>query len=141
MKNLIFGILILGLAACGDDGHSHSHTEDGGHSHGPGPHGGTIVELGNHEAHIEVILDHDGGTIDLYVFDAELKPMAADAAPLLNLRTGAGPRQLTSKKGSEDESHWTWKDEAITGESVHDGARLRLKIGGKTFSPDLPHGH
>ena len=46
--------------------HSHSH---GGHHHEP-PHGGTAIDLGDEEAHLEFVLDAAAGKLTCYV----LKP-------------------------------------------------------------------
>ena len=56
--------LILSLAAAvawaGEDHHEHK-----------APHGGTLVELGEHFAHLELVLDATTGTLTAYVLDHE----------------------------------------------------------------------
>ncbi len=47
---------------------SHSH---GGHHHEP-PHGGTAIELGEEEAHLEFVLDAAGGKLTCYVLKAHM---------------------------------------------------------------------
>jgi hypothetical protein len=41
-----------------------------GHEHHP-PHGGTLIELGDEAAHIEVVLDRSAGSLTAYVLDGE----------------------------------------------------------------------
>lgn len=54
-----------------DHAHDHEHTGDGGgHAH-TAPHGGTLVVLGDHFAHLEIIHDPETGRLDAYVLDAE----------------------------------------------------------------------
>ena len=58
------------LSACGD-GHSH-----GDHGHGKGghvhvaPNGGTLVELGDHVANVEFLLDADTGEMTMFALGA-----------------------------------------------------------------------
>ena len=46
----------------GNDGHEHHHTA---------PHGGTLVAIGDHFAHLEVVLDSETGNLTVYVLDGE----------------------------------------------------------------------
>ena len=74
-----------------EDGHDHEHEEDGDHDHehaeegehdhehaegGHGhtheaPHGGTLVAVGDHFAHLEIVLDPETGKMTAYVLDGE----------------------------------------------------------------------
>jgi len=70
MKTLFALFAVLSLATftgCKPSGsHSHSH---GGHHHEP-PHGGTAIDLGDEDAHLEFVLDAAAGKLTCYV----LKP-------------------------------------------------------------------
>jgi hypothetical protein len=70
MKTLFALFAVLSLAtftACKPSGsHSHGH---GGHHHEP-PHGGTAIDLGDEDAHLEFVLDAAAGKLTCYV----LKP-------------------------------------------------------------------
>jgi hypothetical protein len=53
-----------------DHGHHHQHAEKG-------PHGGALVAIGQDDAHLEVVLDPETGTLTAYVLDgAAEKPIA-----------------------------------------------------------------
>lgn len=74
MKNL-FAIFCVSALACftGCDGqpkssHSHSHS---GHHHEP-PHGGTAIDLGDEEAHLEFVLDAATGKLTCYVLKGHM---------------------------------------------------------------------
>ena len=47
----------------------HDHDDDHGHHHSA-PHGGTLIELGDHVGHAELLID-DEGKITLYLLDGE----------------------------------------------------------------------
>ena len=85
MKNsvLITAVLTAGLFAAGcnkssqtaSNDHGHDHGLDG-HSHdkksGP-PHGGTPVQVGGHDFHLELVNDTHAGKMLAYVFDDHLE--------------------------------------------------------------------
>ena len=89
MKNLSRTTVTLLAAAAlwscgGGDGHDHEHGEGGhehseegdghddGHVHTPiiDPENGVLVELGDHEANLEIGLDAETGTLSIYTLDA-----------------------------------------------------------------------
>src|SRR4051812_8065508 len=54
-----------------DDDDHHDH---GGHHHHhaeKGPHGGALVAIGQDDAHLEIVLDAETGTLTAYVLDGE----------------------------------------------------------------------
>jgi hypothetical protein len=65
-------VLVAGLtAACaGSSPPAQSQAAPAIHEH-HAPHGGTLVELGEGLAHIELVLDRDAGTLTAYVLDGE----------------------------------------------------------------------
>lgn len=66
------------------DGHDHDHDHDHGdghdhgHAHNP-PHGGTMVELGDHAAHAELVFDAGEGKVTLYLLDSSAEGAARSA--------------------------------------------------------------
>ncbi len=71
MKTLITLLAASALAffaACKPSGSSHGHSHSG-HHHEP-PHGGTAIDLGDEDAHLEFVLDAAAGKLTCYV----LKP-------------------------------------------------------------------
>lgn len=71
MKTCLALFAALSLAAftgCKPSGSSHGHSH-GGHHHEP-PHGGTAIDLGDEDAHLEFVLDAAAGKLTCYV----LKP-------------------------------------------------------------------
>lgn len=69
-------IALVGLAlGCTGEGHEHDHDQDhggGGHVH-TAPHGGALVSLGDHFAHLEVVLEPRTGDVQVYVLDGEVE--------------------------------------------------------------------
>lgn len=140
MMLLVASLALLG--ACGNGDHSHDHEKDTAATPGHaehGPHQGELIELGAHVAHLEVLHDEDAGTITLYSLDAELKPIALTKAPVLNLPTSAGQKQVVATARGGSSSEWVFSDPALKGEP--EGARLRVVLNGVTYTPDLPHHH
>jgi hypothetical protein len=64
----VFAALGLGLAGCGK---SENHAdEDHGKMHvHVAPHGGTLIELGEHEGNLELVRDASAGKLTAYVLD------------------------------------------------------------------------
>jgi predicted small lipoprotein YifL len=61
-------------AAADDEGHAHT-----------APHGGVLVEVGDHFAFLEVVLDPDAGSLTAYVLDGEAEKALRIAQPSISL--------------------------------------------------------
>ena len=61
-------------AAADDDGHAHT-----------APHWGVLVELGDHFAFLEVVLDPDAGSLTAYVLDAGAEQAVRIAQPSISV--------------------------------------------------------
>jgi hypothetical protein len=85
----------------------------GQHEHKP-PHGGTPVELGEEEYHVEFILDPAGGKLQAFVFDGELENFVRISARSLDLKAQVAgqPEHLVLRAVTN----------AATGETVGDTA-------------------
>lgn len=124
------------------------------HSHpDKGPHGGPLLELGDEEYHMEVMLDEERNILTLYLLDATAKrPVAIDSKEvLINLKHGGKPEQfkLPAARLKSDPSGMASAFQLQDKELVHDlhhstsDARLALKIKGKAYSArlELKHDH
>ena len=81
-----------------DGDHAHDHDEADGDSHAHDPlYGGTLVELGDHVAHVELVLDAEAGTLTLYSLDAhaEQPVRLTDAALAVLVTLEAGETELS----------------------------------------------
>jgi hypothetical protein len=58
--------------------------DDDGHAH-EAPHGGVLVEVGEHFAFLEVVLDADTGSVTAYVLDGEAEKALRIAQPAISL--------------------------------------------------------
>ena len=99
MKNL-FVLLCVSALACftGCDGqpkstHSHSHGH-GGHHHEP-PHGGTAIDLGDEEAHLEFVLDAATGKLTCYVLQGHMAGFQRITQESLELTATVGGKAET----------------------------------------------
>ena len=139
MKRLILlPALLFALGACGEEkGHDeHDGPDEDEHGH-EAKHGGELIVLGEHEGFLELKVDHDAGKLSVWVsMGEEMNPATPDRAPVLNLKTADGPKQLTAE-GSGDT--WTFSDEALKGEP--ESARFRIVVAGKSFSPEWEQDH
>ncbi|MDB5341631.1 MAG: hypothetical protein JWP89_8 [Schlesneria sp.] len=91
---LIGGLMLLGCSPSKNEqktsqqvkqnkGAEHDHaSHEGAHLHyGAGPHGGTVIELGGDDYHAEIVLDHDGHAVRVFLFKADAKtPLVTKAA-------------------------------------------------------------
>ncbi len=134
--------LCLALVACdqgeapGDAAPEQGTEEPAAHDHsGDAKHGGAMVEVGEHDALLEVVHDEDAGVVRVWVTDFGGAELKLDAEPLLNITTDGAPVQV---EGTIEDAAWTFRDEVLKG---HAKARLRLAVGGKTFNPELPDVH
>ena len=137
MKTLILMLVpVLALFGCGDEaGHDdHGGETEGQHAHAA-RHGGELIALGDHEGFLEVKTDHDAATLSIWVYmGEEMNPASPDSAPILNLKTGAGPRQLTA---TQSNGGWVFADRVLKGEPQI--ARFRLAVNGRMYSPEWDH--
>jgi len=133
-------LVAAALVACGDAGHDEKDGHDGhdhdAHAH-EAPHGGTLAELGAHEGFAEFKHDESAGTVTIWVYLGEEMTATKPAeAPVLNLKTKDGPKSLTAKAMGDA---WVFTDSSLKGEP--EGARFRIVVGGRTYSPEMAHDH
>lgn len=91
----------LMLTGCGDgaggDDHGHDHAHNGEHHHEneadvgadghhhEAPHGGALIAIGDHFAHVELVVEADAGRLSLYVLDGEARGGVRVAHESLNV--------------------------------------------------------
>jgi len=98
-------------------------------------HGGTVLELGEHEGHLEVVHDRAAGTLTAYVSDADMKPVASEA-PVVNLVKGAVQITMTPLSGAGPKAEaWTATHDGLKVEALE--GRVRLRIGDRTYQAPL----
>ncbi|HYC71861.1 MAG TPA: hypothetical protein VEB66_11680 [Opitutaceae bacterium] len=89
---LAFGAaLAAALAGCGrSEGEARS---KGGHAHAA-PHGGVLVELGDHQYNLELVLDEERGVLQAYVLDGHAENFVRTSVPeFVVTAVAAGKRQ------------------------------------------------
>jgi hypothetical protein len=77
----IIALLVTGRVA---DAQQSSSSKTHGHEH-HAPHDGTLVELGEEFAHLELVLNAQTGTLTVYVLDGEAEQSVRIAQPEIEL--------------------------------------------------------
>jgi hypothetical protein len=88
-------LAVAGLTGCGkseDHGHDHDHGKMHVHT---APHGGTLIELGEHEANLELVRDASAGRLTGYVLDAHAENFLRIASPGFQLTADVGGKTET----------------------------------------------
>ena len=63
-------VLVIALAGCAREEETHEHQqEEHQHLH-EAAYGGTLIELGEHAAQAELVLDNESGTVTVYLWDS-----------------------------------------------------------------------
>ena len=148
------GSLMLALTGCGDATKTPAKTtptktavkteHDHGHEH-KAPHGGTLVALGGHLAHLEVVLDA-AGKMTVYVLDGEAeKPVRLKHEQLeikvtpgkgepFNVMLKAVANTLTGEKAG-DTSQFEAQDDRLKDLKEFDGIAQKLDVKGVEVKP------
>ena len=101
MKTLIPSILvcIAALMGCRDphaghshDGDDHDHAHAHSHAH-DAPHGGTGVELGEHQFHLELVREQEPGKLKVWVLDGHMENFVRVPAETFQIRAKVGEEQ------------------------------------------------
>jgi hypothetical protein len=107
------------------DHHDHDHP----HAHAA-PHGGALVELGDHEAHIELVRDIERAELVLYVFDAHAENSVRVAHEGLTL-------SVQTSTGESHEVTLLPVSNQLTGESPGDASEFRGAAPWVLTNPDF----
>lgn len=134
----------------GDADHDHDHEEgegDHGHVHSA-PHGGTLIALGEHFAHIELVVDVTAGKATVYALDGEAeKPLrlpqekivlsvtrkVGEAITSATVETVAVTNPLTGEQVG-DSSEFSGESEFLKGADHFDGVVQSVSIQGESLT-------
>jgi hypothetical protein len=140
--------LVFALTACGGNDakdhkdHDHKdHEHDKGHVH-TAPHGGTLVELGDHFANVELKLDAELKTFSLYVLDAHAENAVKIFQPVVEIMMpsgvviplGAKANENTGEKvGDTSQFEIVLKDSELKVLTAFDGVIKSITVKNQTF--------
>lgn len=142
MTKLVPVLLLAMLVGCkpspSSGGHSH-----GGHHHEP-PHGGTAIDLGDEEAHLEFVLDAASGKLTAYVLKAHMSGFqrimqeAIELAATVNGKTEtltlkAVASAATGEKAG-DTSQFEGQADWLKGAKTFDVELKKITVAGKDFT-------
>jgi hypothetical protein len=109
----LVGVAILALAGCGDPAHqAHGNGGGGGGHHHESPSGGVAVELGDHQFHLDILLEPATGVIKAWVMDAHAENFVRVPLNTLSLEIVTG--------GSTQTVVLQAQASTVTGETVGD---------------------
>ena len=129
---LMLTALIAGMGCSGpdaqvaapapEDAEAHAHEDHGdhGHHHHDAPHGGVLVSLGDHVAHLEVLHDPAAGQLTVYVLDGE-------AEQPLRLKDEALALRIEDADGVAMDLSLAAVANALTGETVGDSSQFAVR--------------
>jgi hypothetical protein len=108
--------------------------------HPDAPHGGTLVELGEHVANLELLLDASTGTVTAYVLDGhadqavrlEQKEIVLQGKPLSVTLQAVGSPLTGETPGNT--SQFQGQSEVLKGAKEFDGTVVRVVVKGREFS-------
>jgi hypothetical protein len=132
------------LPGCGPDTSAKPPPVAEAHDH-TAPHGGALLELGEEEAHVEVLHDRKAATLTVWVYGKSLSAPVAVEAPTIQLASKEGPKELKgvaldAKPGVTAATSWKYTDPALDADPLE--GRIRVTVDGKAHqSPLEPEGH
>ena len=145
LATALLASLALFTSACGDKGApakgpAGAAAAPAAHEDHKAPHGGEILELGEEEAHVEMLHDKKAGTLTMYVFGKDLQSPVAIAQPTILLVGKELKPTAMEPKADGTASAWKLTDTGLNTDPLV--GRVRLTVGGKAFqSPLEPEGH
>jgi hypothetical protein len=137
--------IVAGVSSCRRSDEPRAPFEIPAHEH-KAPHGGTLVELGDEFAHVELVHDRTAGTLTAYVLDGEAEHAVRIVQPTIELRLDAPlsaqlkltgrDSPLTGEKAG-DTSEFAVTDDVLRTADAAKGAIVRITVRGQPFT-DLP---
>lgn len=143
----------LAFTGCGDKTGNSTKTqkqENGKDDHPTeGPHGGSLVELGEHEYHAEFLFDEKSETVTIHILDQSAKEaLPIDAKEVtINLLHNGEPEQFQLPAAPEEadaggkSSRFQLKDDDLAHNLEHEDAdpKLTVMISGKSYTGKISH--
>ena len=143
---IILALVCMWLLACTAD-ESAAHAEHSHHAHvHSAPHGGTLVEIGAHQANLECLLDTKTGTLQVYILGPHAERavrLTVTEIPIEVRLADAEEALLVSLTAQRDElSQYTvgntalfaWQDERLKNVQQMELLVPSVTIFGETFS-------
>ena len=141
----------------GPKDHEHNHSEHGHSDHGhhhEAPHGGTLAVLGDHFAHMEVVLDDKAGKVTLYLLGAHaVKAVRLKQKEItLTIKAGENKFDITTQAIADeltgetigDTSVFEGQSDSLKGLKKFNITIVDINVRGKqykNFSFDFPEGN
>ncbi|WP_372364756.1 hypothetical protein [Candidatus Uabimicrobium sp. HlEnr_7] len=148
MKHLItciFIVIALSFVGCDSPISKNSNTPEEkkhGHEDEHGPHGGELLEVGEHLAHIELIHNEEMGKITLYILGKDAKTAEViEGTPMLNLKYKGTQKQLKTvamNTAENKSSHFEATDKILKEEVT---GRIAVTIKGIKYNINIEHHH
>jgi len=140
-------VVVAALPGCGKNAPAPSAAAPAAAHDHTAPHGGELVELGEEEAHLELLHDRKTATITVWVYGKSVSAPAVVESPTIRLATKDGEKELKgvaveAKAGATLSSTWKFTDPALDADPLV--GRIRVTVDGKTHQSPLEsdgHGH
>lgn len=145
MRGLML-LLALVVVACGGDsehGEDHSHVGNEAHNHAP-KYGGRLVELGDHEFQVELLIYPDEGKLEAYMFDGHVEVPIPCAMESIKIEGEAGATSFTielkqapplyGKPMKGKSTKFSGQHDALKGVLGFKGKLVEVTLADKTFS-------
>ena len=143
MPKVLLILSAAAFAACSsENGDGSGADQNHGHPH-QGSHGGALMEIGDHVAHVELVHDAIAGTVTLYLTGGDAKtPLQIADAPELKLMTAEGPKVVATRPAGTDSkgaSQFSATDPLLKTDPLK--GRIGLRIDGKPYNPEIEEAH
>jgi hypothetical protein len=137
------GAMAVVVSGCGehDDHAGHNHTQ--GHAHSA-PHGGTLIELGNHQGNVEFVRDATAGKLTAYLLDAHAENFVRVPLDAFTLKATVAGREETltfapvgnasTGEKAGDTSQFEASADWLKTTTTFDAVLTQLSLKGTTFT-------
>ncbi len=128
--------------------HDHDQPHDHDHPH-EGPHHGTLVELGDHAYHAEVVHDAESVTVYMLGSTAEKQVPIDTEEMTINVMHDDAPKQFTLKASPDsndpagESSRFIIEDAELVGhlDNASAAPKLSVTIDGTAYQGEIKHDH